>query len=264
METIENTWTKVKFQGRKAFIPYIVAGYPEPALCAELIRLLAREGDILEIGVPFSDPIADGPTIQEAGQIALSHGMSLRTIMRFLDEVRLPTNTPVVLMSYFNPIYRYGIRSFAEDLLGVGVSGVIIPDLPPEEAGAWVSEARDKEIATIFLVAPTSTEERIRQVGTVSRGFVYYVSTTGITGNKVGELGEIKGQVNKIREITRLPVAVGFGISSPSEAKSIASVSDGVVVGSALIRTIKRAFAEGGRGMEEVSDFLTSLRNAMS
>ncbi len=262
MKAIEKVFLGLN-QGEKAFIPYIMAGYPEPGLCAEIVELMASHGDIIEIGVPFSDPIADGPVIQEAGQIALSHGMSPKKIMHFVEELREKTQVPMVLMSYFNSIYRYGIKEFAEDLKRVGVSGVIIPDLPPEEAGPWIAEARRNEVATIFLLAPTSTDDRISKVGEVSRGFVYYVSTTGITGTNIGELEEIKEKVKKIKGMTNLPVVVGFGISSPKEATPIAELSDGVVVGSALIRQIKNAVA-GGRGLEEVSDFLRSMKNAIT
>jgi tryptophan synthase alpha chain len=262
MKDIEKIFTGLN-QGKKAFIPYIMAGYPEPDICAEIVGLMANDGDIIEIGVPFSDPIADGPAIQEAGQIALSHGMNLGKILKFVEKARQRTPTPIVLMSYYNSIYRYGIKRFASDLKTAGVSGVIVPDLPPEEAEPWIDEAGEKGIATIFLIAPTSTDERISKIGEVSKGFAYYVSTTGITGTSIGELEEIKEKVDKIKEKTDLPVVVGFGISSPKEATQIAELSDGVVVGSAFIRTIKNAFAGGG-GLEEVSDFLNSIKTAIT
>ncbi len=249
--------------GKKAFIPYIMAGYPKPDICADIVGLMANAGDIIEIGVPFSDPIADGPAIQEAGQIALSHGMNLGEILKFVEKTKKKTATPIVIMSYYNPIYRYGIKRFAVDLKTAGVSGVIVPDLPPEEADPWIDEAGEKGIATIFLIAPTSTDERISRIGEVSKGFAYYVSTTGITGTNIGELSEIKEKVGKIKEKTALPVVVGFGISSPKDATPIAELSDGVVVGSAFIRTIKNAFS-GGRGLEEVSGFLNSIKKAIT
>jgi len=260
---IDRVFCDLQHRGKKALIPYIVAHYPDPETCVEILKLLAGEGDVIEIGVPFSDPVADGPTIQHAGQVALSHGTNLKSILELVERVRRQTSTPVVLMSYFNPIYRYGVRSFAADAAEAGVAGVIIPDLPPEEADEWIRYARTEAIDTIFLVAPTSSDERIDRVTELSRGFIYYVSVTGVTGTSAGAVGKIAGQVARIRRASRLPVAVGFGISTPEDARCMAEISDAVIVGSALIRVIQQVVVEGC-GLGRVAIFLKSLRAAIS
>jgi tryptophan synthase alpha chain len=262
MEEIERVFNRLKDKGEKAFIPYIMAGYPDPLIFTDILRVMTFYGDLVELGVPFSDPIADGPIIEEAGHISLSMGMNIPKILGLVEDLRGNISCPVLLMSYFNPIYRYGLIRFARDIKMAGISGLIIPDLPPEEAGQWIDVAGKYEIATIFLLAPTSTSKRIRMIGRASKGFIYLVSKTGITGGSLGRLKDIGENVRKIKELTSLPVVVGFGVSTPDEAGKVASLSDGVVVGSALIRTIKNVMKKGDV-LEEVSKFLESMKKGV-
>jgi len=237
LNRIDKTFKKLKETGRKAFIPYIMAGDPDLEKTMERVLLLEDCGaDIVELGVPFSDPVADGPTIQRAAERALKAGTSLRKMLAFVRDLRKRSQLPVIFMTYYNPIFKYGEETFVADASDAGVDGLIIPDLPPEEAATLIRHCRSKGLDTIFLVAPTSTEQRMKKILAASRGFIYYVSMTGITGTKLSLEEQFRNHVGRLRGIAGKPVAVGFGISSPEDAVKMAAVADGVIVGSAIVK----------------------------
>jgi len=222
---------------QKAFIPYIMAGDPGIRRTRELAHILEDCGaDIIELGVPFSDPLADGPTIQAAAQRALSGGTTLHTVMELVASLRAVTQIPIILMTYYNPIFKYGDERFIADASAAGVDGMIVPDLPPDEAEGIMELAKKRPFDTIFLLAPTSTEERISKVAHASRGFIYYVSITGITGSKLTLDPSIETHINHIRSVSDTPIAVGFGISTPEDAAMVSRFADGVIVGSAIVK----------------------------
>ncbi|HDO35778.1 MAG TPA: tryptophan synthase subunit alpha [Nitrospirae bacterium] len=257
MNRIEDTFKRLRQEGRKAFIPYIMAGDPSLGETKKLVYLLERSGaDIIELGVPFTDPLADGPTIQAAAERALKRGVTLRKVVGTVEEIRKKSRVPIILMTYYNPVFRYGISRFLKHSKAAGVDGLIIPDLPPDEAGELTGIAHEKDVATIFLLAPTSTEDRINLVSRASTGFIYYVSITGITGSKLTINGKMKSMVGKIRSISGKPVAIGFGVKKPEEAKAVAEIADGVIVGSSIVRMVN----ENIRGLPR---YLKSLRRAI-
>jgi tryptophan synthase alpha chain len=257
MSRIGGRFRKILRSHGKAFIPYIMAGDPSLARTKQLVAVLEACGaDIIELGVPFSDPLADGPTIQKAAQRALSAGVTLGGVIGLVAEIRSGSQIPIILMTYYNLIFRYGEERFVSDASAAGVDGIIVPDLPPEEAGDLIRYSRAKEFDTIFLLAPTSTDERIRKVSRASTGFIYYVSLTGITGSRLSLDSSIESHIAKIREESRKPVAVGFGISTPAEASDVARFADGVIVGSSIVKRIAEP-------EESLREYLLSLRNAI-
>ncbi len=254
---IETTFKKIKKDGRKAFIPYIMTGDPSLEKTKDLVYLFEEIGaDIVELGVPFSDPLADGPTIQRASERALSNGINLRKVLNFVRDIRENIKIPIVLMTYFNPVFRYGIDSFISEAKDKGVDGVIIPDLPPDEADDFIKHARKALLDTIFLLAPTSTEDRIKKISRVSTGFIYYVSITGITGSSLFFDGSMQSLISQIRKCTNKPIAVGFGVSTPEEASAVATIADGVIVGSAIIKKLYES-------PEDFKNYLIELRAAI-
>ena len=264
MGRIEDTFLRLKSNNEKALITYIMAGDPNLDTTESLIYAIERAGaDIIELGVPFSDPIADGPAIQLASDRALKSRTTLKKVMSLVKKVRKKAAVPIIVMTYYNIILQYGLKRFTDDAVRAGIDGAIIPDLPPEEASEFVGYARDASLATVFLLAPTSTEERIKKVTDTASGFVYYVSMTGITGARLANLQEIKGRIPQIQKYTDLPVAVGFGISGPDEARKISRWADGVIVGSALVRLI-----EDNRGKKQlltrVTGFVNSLKKGIN
>ncbi len=241
----------------KAFIPYIMAGDPNIGRTRELIRMLEECGaDIIELGVPFSDPLADGPTIQKAAQRALDEGVTLKKVIELVGSVRMNTQIPIILMTYYNPIFKYGEERFAHEASAAGVDGIIVPDLPPEEAGNLIKHAGKSGLDTIFLLAPTSTDDRILKVAKASTGFIYYVPITGITGSKLSMAPSVGSHIAKIRSVTGKPIAVGFGISTPEEAAGISLLADGVIVGSAIVKRVEEPDVE-------LKKYLMSLRDAI-
>jgi tryptophan synthase alpha chain len=262
MSRIDLTFQRLRSEGRTALVPFIVGGEPSLDATEALIPKMAKCGaDLIEIGIPFSDPLADGPVIQAAYQRALKKGVNLPEIFRMVQRLR-GISTPLVLMAYFNPVLQYGLKTFAQDCHQNGIAGVIIPDLPPEEAGPWIREARPFDLDTIFLTAPTSSPERIRLVDRCSRGFIYHVSVTGVTGTR-GELPvELEGAVKQIREYSRKPVAVGFGISTPAQAKAVSLFADGVIVGSTIVNLIEE-HRNSPELVRKVGDFVSSLSHAL-
>ncbi len=257
MSRIGTTFKKLKKEGKKAFIPYIMAGDPSLEKTKEVVLLFDECGaDIVELGVPFSDPLADGPTIQRASERALENGVTLRKVISLVKDLRQITRIPVVLMTYYNPVFKYGEKNFVEDSKDAGVDGLIIPDLPPDEAEDFVKLSRKAALDTVFLLAPTSDDDRIKKVAKASRGFIYYVSITGITGAALLLDGSMEILISKIRKHTEKPIAVGFGVSKPEEASAVARVSDGVIVGSAIVKRLYES-------PDGLKDYLVSLREAI-
>ncbi|MEK6691908.1 MAG: tryptophan synthase subunit alpha [Nitrospirota bacterium] len=264
MNRIEKRFKKLKTLNRKALIPYIMAGDPDIKTTEELILEIERSGgDIIELGVPFTDPLADGPVIQKAHYRALKNKVTLRNVLDLVKRIRGKTTTPIVLMTYYNPVFKYGDDTFVKDAVASGVDGVIIPDLPPDEAKDIIDISKREGLDTIFLLAPTSTPERVRIIAKATRGFIYYVSITGITGAKIEEMDSINKSIERIREDTDKPIAVGFGISAPEEAKRIAEWADGIIVGSAIVRIIEENIDDPSL-ISKVGEFVKSLSTGIS
>lgn len=258
MSRIGKKFREVRGRNGKAFIPYIMAGHPTIERTKEMVAILEECGaDIIELGVPFSDPLADGPTIQKAAQTALSRGVTLKTVIGLVSGLRNTTQIPVILMTYYNPIFRYGEEKFVQDASGAGVDGIIVPDLPPDEARNLIHFSKKAGLDTIFLLAPTSTDQRIKKVSALSTGFIYYVSITGITGSKLSLDPAIEAHIAKIRRTGNTPVSVGFGIATPEEASGVARYADGVIVGSAIVKRV----TEPDAGLKE---YILSLRRAIA
>jgi tryptophan synthase alpha chain len=248
---------------RKALIPYITAGDPHPSLTVPLMRGLVEAGaDIVELGVPFSDPMADGPVIQRAGERALKHGVGLSDVLKLVSQFRKSdSDTPIVLMGYANPVEAMGTEKFIADAKTAGVDGVIVVDYPPEECEQFAAMAKNAGIDPIFLLAPTSTDKRIEQVGRVGSGYLYYVSLRGITGAANIDFSEISARIPRIRATTHLPIGVGFGIRDAASAKRVAQSADAVVIGSRLIQEIEAGAADGA--VARVKAFLKPIRQAL-
>ena len=248
MTAIDDAFAHCAKEGRAAFIPFIMAGDPSLDATASYMEALAAGGaDIIELGVPFSDPIADGPTNQRATVRALQSGTKLSNLFEMVARHRDRLGVPIVLFTYFNPIHARGVERFAEQASASGVDGVLCVDLPPEEGERDLIPAlRDQGVDAVYLLAPTSTKERIDKVAAVSSGFVYYVSRTGVTGERAALPAELVKDLKKLRKRLDLPVAVGFGISSPAHVAAVGEVADGVVVGSALVRLIEEKAGDPG------------------
>jgi tryptophan synthase alpha chain len=256
---ITKTFKRLKKNSEKALIPYIMAGDPDIKTTEELILEIERSGgDIIELGVPFTDPLADGPTIQKAAYRALKKKVTLRDVLDLVKRMRERTDIPLVLMTYYNPVFKYGDEAFVHDAASFGVDGVIVPDLPAEEAKNFIRFSKGAGLDTIFLLAPTSTPERISMIARASKGFIYYVSITGITGAKIEEIDSIKRSLEMIREVTDKPIAVGFGISTAEEARRIAEWADGIIVGSAIVRIIEENLGNPSL-VEKIGDLVKSI-----
>lgn len=261
MSRIQETFAQLRAARRVALIPFVMAGDPHVRVTEELVpRLVEAGADLVEVGIPFSDPIADGPVNQRSAQRALSHGVTPKDVLALCRRVRERTAAPLLLLSYSNPLIRYGIERFCEDARDAGVDGLVVPDLPPDEADDLVSAARASGLDTIFLVAPTSTEERIDLVCRFTTGFVYCVSLTGVTGPRRGVSQEAISLLTRLRGRTSLPLVLGFGISTPAQAGEVAWYADGVIVGSALIQVMEEA---GPQVVEAAGRFLSEFRQAL-
>lgn len=249
--------------GRKALIPFITAGDSHPEITVPLMHTMAAAGaDIIELGVPFSDPMADGPVIQRASERALKHHVNLRHVLAMVREFRAQDErTPVVLMGYLNPVEVMGCDAFARAAAEAGVDGVLTVDLPPEEAAELVECLRARALAPIFLVAPTSSEARVARISALAEGFIYYVSIKGVTGAAHLDLAELAGKLPQIRRLIHLPLAVGFGVKDAATASHVAALADAVVVGSALVRRIETG--EGDKVLPEISALLAEMRAAI-
>lgn len=263
MSRIAAKFDELKSKKSKALIPFITAGDPAPAHTLPLMRALVDGGaDIIELGVPFSDPMADGPTIQRASERALSYGVSLQIVLGMVREFRKSdTTTPVVLMGYANPIEAYGETAFAAAAEAAGVDGVLVVDYPPEESDAFATLLRQHAIDPIFLLAPTSVESRFADVARMGSGYLYYVSLTGVTGSAALDLDAVAARLPAIREATGMPVGVGFGIRDAASAAKLARVADAVVIGSKIIETIEQSPPDSV--LERVTAFLRQVRMAM-
>jgi len=250
---------------RTALIPFITAGDPNPEFTVPAMHALVRAGaDIIELGVPFSDPMADGPVIQKASERALAHRMSLRKVLGLVHEFRsTDAETPVVLMGYLNPIEAMGYPEFAAGAAAAGVDGVLTVDLPPEESGDFLPLLAGAGIDPIYLLAPNSSAARIRHMGQLGKGYLYYVALKGVTGAGHLDLDDVERKLSEIRQLTDLPVGVGFGIKNAEAAASIGRFADAVVVGSALVDRIEQSVADPGRALADMVALLSSMREAL-
>jgi tryptophan synthase alpha chain len=265
MSRIAQKFQALKQQGRRGLIPYIAAGDPEPWITIPLMHALVKSGaDILELGVPFSDPMADGPVIQRAAERALKHKISLKQVLAMVSEFRgKDKTTPVILMGYLNPIEAMGYERFAREAAESGVDGVLTVDLPPEEAEGFQSAMREHKLDSIFLLSPTSPPDRIKLIAQAASGFIYYVSLRGVTGASNLDVSEVSAKLKKIRSQTDLPLGVGFGISSPETAAQVAEFADAVIVGSAVVKRVEELVAVPDKILTEVPAFIARLREAM-
>jgi len=263
MSRIEVTFSRLKAEGRKALIPFITAGDPDAATTLPLMRALVEGGsDIIELGVPFSDPMADGPTIQRASERALAGGMSLRKVLDIVAEFRRENaGTAIVLMGYANPVEAMGLARFVEEAVKAGVDGVLIVDYPPEESATFAAMAKAAGLDPIFLLAPTSKEQRIKDVGLAGSGYIYYVSLKGVTGSAALDFDEVAARIPRIRAAVGMPVGVGFGIRDAQSARRIGAVADAVVIGSRIIEEIEQAGS--AEAPTRVQAFIRSVREAL-
>ena len=263
MSRIAARFDKLRAARRKVLIPYITAGDPHPAFTVPLMRGLVEAGaDILELGVPFSDPMADGPVIQRSGERALKHGVGLTDVLNLVGEFRKQdSQTPLVLMGYANPIEAMGTAKFVAAANAAGVDGVIVVDYPPEECADFAQLLRANDIDPVFLLAPTSSDKRIHDVARVGSGYIYYVSLRGVTGAAHLDLAEVTSRIPKIRAATKLPIGVGFGIRDAESARRVAQSADAVVIGSRIIQEIEAGSAD--QAVSRVKAFLKPIRQAL-
>lgn len=260
---IHNRFNQLHKQGDKALVTFITAGDPDLATTAALLPRMAEAGaDIIELGIPFSDPMADGPTIQRASERALAGGVTLEAVMSMVSKVRDQVSAPIVLMGYSNPIYSYGWQRFAEDAVKAGIDGLLLVDLPPEEAGELLPAAKAAGLEVIFLLTPTSDDTRIKQVSRYGSGFLYYVTVTGVTGARQSVSNSLEDELKAVRNTIKLPVVAGFGISTPEQAAQVAAAADGVVVGSAIVKLFEQH--QGEQLQTEVTRLIRSLKDAIA
>lgn len=260
MNRIDATFSSLRRENRKALIAYLTVGFPKVSLLPDLVAAVIDSGvDLMELGIPFSDPLADGPTIQAASSWALRQGVTPRIVLRQVEGLRhRGIRVPLALMTYINPVHRYGIEAFCRDSASCGVDGLIVPDLPPEEAVDLIRAAQQFGLDTIFLAAPTSPHWRLRRIVQASSGFIYDVSLTGVTGARSSLSREVAGHVRSIQRMTDLPVCVGFGIARPAQVREVARVADGVIIGSRLLEVI----GAGQSPIKAASTFIRKLREA--
>jgi tryptophan synthase alpha chain len=263
MSRIQSTFATLKTKNKKALIPYITAGDPHPKFTVEMMHALVKNGaDIIELGVPFSDPMADGPVIQRASERALVHKVGLRKVLSLVKEFRVDdTTTPIVLMGYANPIEAMGVEAFASNAKDAGVDGVLTVDYPPEECHDFISALNKHDIDSIFLLSPTTEKKRIDLVVKQATGFLYYVSLKGVTGAANLDVEEVKSRVADIKKQTNLPVGVGFGVKDAATAKAVAAFADAVVVGSRTVLTIEQSSEE--TLIQNISTLIQELRSAI-
>ena len=246
-DRLSDAFARAKREGRLALVAYLMSGDPDLETSARLARVTLDEGaDVIELGVPFSDPLADGATVQRAAERALANGTRLGDVIALARDLRRDRDVPILLMGYANPFYRYGLERAARDMAAGGLAGIIVPDLPYEEAGEWVPVLHDAGLVQISLVAPTTTDERLARIVPAAKGFLYCVSLTGVTGAREGLAPGVADFVARVRRHTRLPVVVGFGISRPEHLRALRGVADGAAVGSALVDAAARGEAELG------------------
>jgi tryptophan synthase alpha chain len=263
MGRIKKTFAELKKRGEAALIPFITAGDPDLPTTLKIMRALERGGaDCIELGIPFSDPTADGPTIQRSSERALRGPVSLPAIFRMVREFRAGSQVPVILFGYYNPIFCFGVEKFAREAAAAGVDGILCVDLPPEESGELQRWTDAAGLDLIFLLSPTSGPERVRRVARNGRGFIYYVSVTGVTGARRSMDDGVRAQVARVRKVSSLPVGVGFGISTPEQAAWIASFADAAVVGSALVERIEKTKGSDAKA-KQAGRFIAQLKGAI-
>jgi tryptophan synthase alpha chain len=263
MSRIQSRFEQLAASRRKALIPFVTAGDPDPRMTVSLMHALVEAGaDVIELGVPFSDPMADGPVIQRASDRALKHGVGLDRVLAFVREFRtIDQATPVVLMGYANPIEAMGTERFVDEAQQAGVDGVLVVDYPPEECAAFAELVRSHEMDLIFLLAPTSSDARMAEVAKLASGYLYYVSLKGVTGAGHLDLAEVAEKIPRIRRQTKLPVGVGFGIRDAATARAVAAFADAVVIGSAIIQQMESAAA--GEQVARAGSFMRTIRAAL-
>lgn len=265
MSRLKTTFDRLKAQGKTALIPYLTAGDPSRETAVTLMHTMVRNGaDVLEMGVPFSDPMADGPVIQRASERALARHVSLQDCLGWVAEFRkTDAQTPIVLMGYANPIERFGVEAFVAQAKQAGVDGTIVVDYPPEECENFSQLMKSAEMDPIFLLAPTSTEARMQDVARLGSGYLYYVSLRGVTGAGHIDTAAVADRVAVIRRFTNMPIGVGFGISDAQSAVSVAQAADAVVIGSAIIRLMEEAEKSGQEPLEKAGQFMAGIRSAL-
>ena len=261
MNRIERAFQNAQSQDRSAFVSYVCAGDPNPAASLQVCRALLRSGvDILEIGVPFSDPLADGLTNQLAAQRALEAGTTREDVFDLVRKIREEDGqTPIVFYTYYNLMFSGGLEAYIAEAKEAGVDGLLVLDLPPEEAGDYVEACRKIEMKTVFLLAPTTPEERVEYIAQNATGFIYYVSRTGVTGVREDLASDLQEMVGMIKRHSDNPIVVGFGIQKPDQVNAVARLADGVVVGSAIVNTIKENLEDEGKMLERIESLVTSL-----
>ena len=263
MNRIAQRFHALQEKKQAAFIPFITGGDPNLAMSEDIAVALGENGaDVIEYGVPFSDPVGDGPVIQEASLRALRQGVNLHEILNSIERIRQRSETPVMLFTYYNPVFMYGAEAFARDAANAGADGVLCVDLPPDYALEYRDIMRNHDMSTIFLAAPTSTDERLALIGEACDTFVYYISRLGVTGERVSLSDNLRSAVARVREKTGKPVAVGFGISTPDHAHDVAELAEGVVVGSAIVRIIAKANGVP-ETVQQVAEFSEALAKAV-
>jgi tryptophan synthase alpha chain len=265
MNRIDKTFKRLRKEKKKAFIPYVAAGDPDIRTTKRIVSSMEKAGaDIVELGIPFSDPLADGPTIQKAIQRSLGAGCTVKKVLDMVRQLRKSNvEVPLVFMTYYNIVFNYGASRFIRDAKDSGADGIIVPDLPMEESRELTSIADKEDFHVVMLAAPTTSLGRFRKISACSRGFVYYVSLTGVTGARKSLSDRLKGDVRKLKKATSKPVCVGFGIATPAQAKDIVGASDGIIVGSAIIKVIEKNLANKKLLVERVEAFARSVAKAV-
>jgi tryptophan synthase alpha chain len=259
---ITGLFERLQAQKKKGFIAFVTAGDPDIKTTKKIIKELERSGaDMIELGIPFSDPMADGPTIQASYERAVKGGVHLADVLKLVGEVRKESQVPLVLFGYYNPIFNYGLKKFARDAAAAGADGVLIVDLPPEESDELRSELDKNGVDLIFLLTPTSDEKRMRLVASKASGFIYFVSVTGVTGARTSVSADVHKYVKRVRKHTDLPLGVGFGISTPQQAKEVCKSADAAVVGSAIVNVIARN--KGPRLIKELGAFVSGIKRGI-
>ncbi len=263
MNRIDKTFENLRKKRKKAFIAFLTAGFPDLSTTEKLIHTIEEAGaDLIEIGIPFSDPLADGPTIQYSSQKALEHHVNIDQILDLVVRVREKSQIPLALMTYYNPVFHYGEKKFIEKAKAAGVDGLIVPDLPVEEARDFLKVAKENQLSAICFVAPTTTKDRVKRIVQASTGFIYYVSLTGVTGSAQSLPSTITAQIKTIKSMTDKPVCVGFGISTKEQVRHVSRVSDGVIVGSAIVKEIEKSVNEA-EILKRVSRLVSDLKNGL-
>ncbi len=263
MNRIDRLFETCRARKRAAFIPYVTAGFPDMETTEALIPRLEQAGaDMIELGVPFSDPIADGPTIQKASTAAIEAGTTLRGILDMAARLRKKTQIPLILFSALNPLLSFGLKELAMACVRIGIDGLLVPDLPPEEAAGLIFECRRKSLSLIFLAAPTTPSARLKMIAKKSTGFIYFISTTGVTGARDSMDSSLFAHLKELRALTDKPVAVGFGISRPEHVARLKDQVDGVIVGSALVRCLEEEGSREAR-LQRAESFVKSLSSAL-